>query len=276
MSIGLTFKRKVAERVLQTAKPYALRKLSEKRAIAAFHKLAERSPRYREILAMDRVAPETVGTIEAFRAQVPILTKERFFGGNRPAEWITLGGSNRPAAINASSGSGSHLGYSLVSRRQARKTTSMVDLGLALHFRIDRLKTLIINCLPMGIFVPSDTATVLNLSVREDNAIAAAAEFAESFDQLIFLSDPFFAKKLADAAIFAPVDWARYRINVLIGGECSGENFRRYLEHAFQIDPQDPASGSVRSSMGLGEIGLNLLFETPKSIALAQAANHGR
>ena len=52
----------------------------------------------------------------------------------------------------------------------------------------------------MGVFVPSDHCTVMNVSVRDDTALAAAKTFAASFEQIIFLTDPLCGKKLADRA----------------------------------------------------------------------------
>lgn len=70
------------------------------------------------------------------------------------------------ASVLTSSGHGGG-GFALgLSRSQLTDAAFTIDLGLDLAFDIDRHRTLLINCLPMGVTFQSDTVCAANVSVR--------------------------------------------------------------------------------------------------------------
>lgn len=59
---------------------------------------------------------------------------------------------------------------------------------------------------------------------------------------------------------------------MIVGEEAFGERYRDYLAARLGLDADDPEGGLIGSSLGIGEIGLNLLYETRGSIALRRRA----
>ncbi len=244
----------------------------ERRALKAFQRAAARVPAYRTILAEQAVDPRAVRTIDDFREQVPVLDKAQTFGRFPLAELCRPGAIDALAAVLTSSGQGRRFSFGLTTAAQARREADHIDLGLAYVFAADRRRTLLINCLSMGVRVVSELATVAEVSVREDMALALATNFGPYYDQVIFVGDPLFLKRLSDAGRDQGLDWSATNVNLIIGEETFGENFRDYLAEHFNIDPARPEEGLIVSSMGVGELGLNLFHETRESVALRRRA----
>jgi phenylacetate-CoA ligase len=176
------------------------------------------------------------------------------------------------ASILTSSGHGQG-GYALglSTRSQYKSTPFLIDLGLDIAFSVDQRRSLLINCLPMGVTFLSDAACVANVSVREDMACAIVEQTGHLFEQIILCGDPLFLKRLCDYSRQRGLDWRRYRMNAILGEETFTESFRDYLAATLGVRIGDSASGLIGSSMGVGELGLNLFNETRETIALRRA-----
>jgi phenylacetate-CoA ligase len=184
---------------------------------------------------------------------------------------------NNLASVLTSSGhGGGGFALGLSTRKQMRATPFDIDLGLALAFDIDRHRTLLINCLPMGVTFQSDTVCVANVSVREDMACAIVEQAGDLFDQIVLCGDPLFLKRLCDFSEARGIDWSRYRMHAIVGEESFGESFRDYLATTLHIDPDSTDGGMIGSSMGVGELGLNLFNETRETVALRRACARDR
>jgi phenylacetate-CoA ligase len=267
MSRLAKWRRQARLAAFRRASPERLAAAGAKRTLRAFHRAAADVPAYRKLLAERGVDLAKVRDIADFQCHCPVLDKETTFGRHALAELVRPGALERLAAVQPSSGRGGDLAFGLTTRAQARRAGEMVDLALAHAFAVDARRTLLINCLPMGVRFAAASVTVADVSVREDLALALAANFGPYHDQLIFVGDPLFLKQLGDEAAARPIDWRRLCVNVIVGEEAFGENFRAYLADRFAIDLDDPEGGLIGSSLGVGEIGLNLLHETRGTIS---------
>lgn len=173
------------------------------------------------------------------------------------------------ASILTSSGHGAGgFAFGLSTREQVRESPFLIDLGLELAFEVDRFTTLLINCLPMGVTFQSNVVCVANVSVREDMAAAIIESAGSMFEQIIIVGDPLFLKKFFDYSTTKSIEWGKYRVNIVLGEETFSENFRSYLANKLQINLNDPKDGTIISSMGVGELGLNLFTESRETISL--------
>jgi len=64
--------------------------------------------------------------------------------------------------------------------------------------------------------------------------------------------------------------WSLYKVNAVIGEEIFGEHYRGYIADRLGI----VGDQWVMASFGVGELGLNLCYETPATIALRRAASN--
>jgi phenylacetate-CoA ligase len=250
--------------------------LGNKKLLQAFRRAAKRSPAYKILLEEQKIGIKSIFSVQDFVELCPILDKSNTFHRFSLRQLIADDVSvNDLASILTSSGHGSGgFALGLSTRIQFKTMPSMIDLGLEMAFEIDRYRTLLINCLPMGVTFQSNTVCVANVSVREDMACAIVEQAGDMFDQIILCGDPLFLKKLCDYSQAKKIDWGRYRVNVIVGEETFTESFRSYLAHVLKISLDSPAGGLIGSSMGIGELGLNLFNETRETIALRQACNN--
>jgi phenylacetate-CoA ligase len=265
--------RKLTLALLNRAHLGALLRRSEQYALSAFHSAATKVPAYQAILATNKIDPRDIRTISDFKKICPLLNKNNTFASFPLSELCQPEAMSNLAGVLTSSGHGARFGYGLSTRKQTKQAIDAIDLGLEYAFKVDSKKTLLINCLPMGVRFSSNSVTVAETSVREDMAVAIATEFGRYFDQLILVGDPLFLKLLTDYARDRNVDWQQQRINLIIGEETFGEHYRNYLAQCFCVNPDDPATGLIGSSMGVGELGLNLFYETADTVRLRRLAH---
>jgi phenylacetate-CoA ligase len=258
---------------LAGSSPASLLALGEGKLLKSFHRAARCSPAYRTLLAEAGIDPALIRTPQDFRDQCPVLDKAMTFKRFGARELLAEDIKTRDlASVLTSSGhGGGGFALGLSTRAQLKDTAFTIDLGLDLAFDTDRRRTLLINCLPMGVTFQSDAVCVANVSVREDMACALVNQVGDLFEQIVLCGDPLFLKKVCDHSQDIGLDWRRHRLNVIVGEETFTESFRDYLAGVLGIDPDDPGSGMIGSSMGVGELGLNLFNETRETVALRRA-----
>jgi phenylacetate-CoA ligase len=242
------------------------------RLLDEFHRAAEHVPAYQTLLAESGVRAIDVRDVWAFSTLCPLLSKVNTFD-RFPLPRLCVGGELRDVAdVLTSSGHGGRFSYGVISRAEAAASGAFVDAALDLPFEVRSRRTLAINCLPMGVVVPSRCMTVATTSVREDMAVALVKTFASGYDQVVLLGDPLFMKRLTDHAAEQALDWTEHRVNAIVGEETFGEHFRAYIGGCLGMDPDRPESGVILSSFGVAELGLHLCFETRETLAMARAA----
>lgn len=265
--------RRLIRRMMRRAHPEALMRKGRKWLLPAFRRAAARSPAYRALLAEAGVDPASIRSVEDFVARCPILDKTNTFR-RFPVEQL-LCDDIKPedlASIITSSGQGGNgFAFGISSWQQLRGAARLIDIGLDMAFDVGSRRTLLVNCLPMGVTFQSNLVCVANVSVREDMACAIIDRAGSLFEQIVLCGDPLFLKKLCDYSQDIGLDWKRFRVHVIVGEETFPETFRNYLAGVLGNDPDDPASGLIGSSMGVGELGLNLFNETRETVALRRA-----
>jgi phenylacetate-CoA ligase len=233
---------------------------------------AEVSPAYAQLLREHGLTPTQLAADLPLDA-LPVLGKANTFGRFKLAELARPVATGLLADVLTSSGrSGSHFGYRLSERRAHDGAWFGIDLGLEDAFQVGRLPTLLVNCLPMGVVFHSRAVTVANVSVREDMACAILRDIGPRFAQTLLCTDPLFMRRLLDAGRSAGVDWRALNTSVILGEEMLVEAQRDHMARHLGIDPDHDVQRMVGSSFGVGELGLNLLFETRTSLRIRRAA----
>ncbi|MFZ4701965.1 MAG: hypothetical protein ACOYMG_18120 [Candidatus Methylumidiphilus sp.] len=238
--------------------------------LSAFRRAVEEVPAYRELCGEQAVRVGQIVDLESFSRLCPLLTRANTFD-RFPIDRLCVGGQPGDLAqVLTSSGHGGsgRFSFGLTGRQQVALNEYFIDLAMDGAFQVKSQRTLAVNCLPMGVLFTSQCMTVANTSVREDMAVALVRAFGEYYDQIILLGDPLFLKRLTDHAEEKSLEWSRYRVNAIIGEEIFGERYRGYIADRLCIG----GGRWVMASLGVAELGLNLCYETPATIALRQAA----
>jgi phenylacetate-CoA ligase len=243
----------------------------EARLLNAFRRAAE-MPWYRSLLHEQGVDPADVVDLASFTSRCPPLTKRNTFDRFTLGELASGTTLTELAGVLTSSGHGGRFSFGLSTRDQAAGAVGDIDYALDQAFEAGSRSTLAINCLPMGVGFASATMTIATVSVREDMAVALVRALGGAYDQILLVADPLFMKRLLDYAAGAGVDWTGYRVQVVLGEEIFGEQFRSYVAGCLGLRVDRPEQGYIMSSFGIGELGLHLCYETPATIALRRAA----
>lgn len=245
---------------------------TEARLLTEFRRAAADVPAYRTLLEEHGARAEHVTDLTSFSRLCPLLSKRNTFD-RFPLNQLSIGGILRDVAdVLTSSGHGGRFSFGVISRQQVSANADLMDRAFDDAFGVKSRKTLTINCLPMGVVFSSHCMTVATTSVREDMAVALVDTFGHHYEQIVLCGDPLFMKRFTDYARERGVDWSRYRVNIMMGEEIFGEQFRGYLAACVGLNLDHPDQGYIASSFGVGELGLHLCYETPATISLRRAS----
>lgn len=232
------------------------------RLLKAFRRAAAHVPAYRALLDEAGVDPASVRR-PADVARLPLLDKANTFR-RFPLRDLCVGGRiPHPSAVLTSSGHSGVFAFGLSSLADEATLAARIDDLLDYLFAVRTRPTLLVNALPMGVKIRTLACSLGETSVRPDMALGLVRGFAEDFDQVILVGEAAFVKRLLEDGERGGVDWRRLRVHVIVGEEPLAENARKCIERMLGSGPGDVETGLVCSSMGIGEVGLNLFFEVP-------------
>lgn len=236
-------------------------------ALNAFRRAAACVPAYQTLLREAGVAVEGVETLEDFR-RLPVLQKRNTFQRFAIGELCVDGLVGRLGNVLTSSGHSGNFAFGLTETDALEASVKWIDDALDAIFAVRSHPTLLINCLPMGVKVPTRACTLADTSVRPDMAVALVKTFGQHFAQIIILGEAAFLKLLLESGPRSGVDWRAHLVHLITGEETLAENARRYLQQLLGHNIHHPENGMVFSSMGVAELGLNIFFEVPPTGSL--------
>ncbi len=231
-------------------------------ALGAFSNAAGRVPAYQEILREAGVHVNQIDSLEMFRT-LPVLNKRNTFQGFELSQLCADGQLGQPGTVLTSSGHSGIFAFGVTDADAVENTVKWIDDLLDLLFAVRTRRTLLINCLPMGVKVPTRACTLAEVSVRADMAVGLMKSMGSHFAQIILIGEAAFIKHVLETGLASGVEWQKHVVQVILGEEPLAENARRYLGKILGHDLRRPEKGIIFSSMGVAEIGLNLFFEVP-------------
>ncbi len=273
MSKFSVWSRRLQLHLLSRSDPDKLLASGERQLLKVFRRAAETIPLYRNMLNKNGATIRQINKLSDFKNLCELTNKEKVFDEHHLKDIIDSSSTQNLSTVLTSSGHGGKFAFGVSSRAENSHSESLISLGLSYHFNVDRYSTLLINCLAMGIQISAKNVTVADIGPREDMAIALTEFFSDEYDQVIYAGEPLFLKRFADQALASSINWSKKRVHIIIGGETFGESFRDYLSNCFAIDPMVVNSGSIKSSFGVAELGLNIMFETDETVELRRRAN---
>jgi phenylacetate-CoA ligase len=243
------------------------------RAVEQFRRAAVSVPFYRRLLADRRIRPGRVSDIEAFRATVPIISKRDVFASQPLASLLVDGAVDDVVTLISSSGlTASSFSLGMIDRTGTEAMVESTDRYFDALFQTSHKKTFVINTCAMGVSIPTSLPSI-NLSVRSDKALALLRALKPYYRQFVFTSDVYFLKKLIEDGRNAGMQWSRWPVQFVMGGEWFPESYRQYLAGLLEVDLDRPRPRThILGSMGAAELGFNLCFETHETVRLRRLA----
>ena len=256
---------------LTSAEPETLEQMGEVAVVEAFKSAAAEVPAYQDMLRQRGVDPASVTGVASFRAAAPLLDKS-IFSRYDVDQLCRRGSLEEIKAVIPSSGHSGVFAFNVETFENVRGGTTMADLAFEYCLKVSKKRTFLLNAYPMGLQVPT-ALPCANTGVNADVALAVVRTFGPHFEQLIIVSQPLFAKKLIEDGLAQGIDWARLGTTVVTGGEGFVESWRTYMSGLIGIqDPDRPPGRFVGSSMGVGELAVNLFHEVPETMAIIRRA----
>ena len=231
-------------------------------ALEAFHRVAGCVPAYRTLLSEAGIKVEAIKTPADFKT-LPVLEKASTFQRFGIAQLCRDGQLGRLGSVLTSSGHSGIFAFGLNDAEALPAMSAWIDDLLDLLFAVRSKPTLLINCLPMGVKVPTQACTLAETSVRPDMAVGLVKALASHFSQIILVGEAAFIKHVLELGQRSGVEWHQILVHVIVGEEPLAENARKYLEYLLGMDDARSGNGIVASSMGVAELGLNLFSEVP-------------
>jgi phenylacetate-CoA ligase len=269
------WERQKAIKILTTTDPEKIVSYGEKLLIKAFHRAARRVPAYKDLLKKKGIDPSRVTDVETFKKLLPIITKEDIFPNYEIEDLCIDGRLDSMKNPMSSSGFSGLFSFGINTGENLLNAEKSIDTALDYTFHISRKKTFMINCVPMGVKIPT-SLPVADCSVRSDMALAIYKKFAPKFEQTIFVSDPHFLKKLAEDGLDQGIDWKKENVHLISGEDWFSESFRNYLGSILGTDWSNTKRGFVGATMGIAELDLNLFHESPHTIQIRRAAQEDK
>jgi phenylacetate-CoA ligase len=248
---------------------------SQNEAIRSFRRMSGSIPFYKRYLGSINVHPRRIKTGSDFKTLVPVLDKEKLFTANlNDIKEIFSGRSITGCrSILPNSGFSGKFSFGINTRKDCKSQEKNIDRMLHRLFDATRQKTLLVNALCMGIDIPTQRAVTVNTGPREDIVISIVRIFAKAFDQIIMVGDNCFIKNVLEGGRDEGIDWPALNVHIVMGGDSFPENFRIYLAHILGARSSRHKEGVIGSSYGTAELGLNILWETPKTIRLREKSD---
>lgn len=231
----------------------------ERAALRTFRRAALTSRGYRAHLERFAVDHRTVTRL----SQVPYTDKASVFGDHIDF-WLDGGRVTDAAELATSSGATGLFSVGVTSRAERRAQERTFDLALRALGGGEQTTTLLLNCLPMGISIPTRLATVATPSTHIEMATEILVRAGSSFDRVIIAAEPLFLKELAETALRERgPEFAERVVACFVGGEWVAESWRRHVSQLFGFPEESDSRLGLIVSMGAAEVGLHVLHETP-------------
>lgn len=262
---------------LRDVPPEALAALGEAAVVPAFQRAYAHIPAYQQLVKQhgEGCNPTEVTTIAEFLRTAPLLDKHNTFAAF-PIHQLCIGGSlDEVRSLLTSSGHGGVFSFGVNTVTNISISTKTIDMVLQYFVDVDERSTLLINCLPMGVRFNTSTAVIAETSVHDGMVYGIINKFAADFDQIVLFGENSFIKKIIeDGSEYHNIDWIKLRVHLCIGEEPVAENYRSYIGASIGIkDFCDANDKLIVSSMGVGELGLNLFHETRDTIRIRRLAH---
>lgn len=231
-----------------------------------FQHTAATVPAYRKLLRDNGIVPESITTFDDFQ-RLPLLDKASYHERYPLPELCrdgNLAGCDMIAVSSGSSGRPTIWPRGIEDELHVARRFEQV---LVDGFHADERSTLAVVCFPLGTWVGGlfTQACVRHLAAKgcpitvvapgnnKAEILRVLPELAPHFEQVVLLGYPPFVKDVVDTGLAAGVDWAAYRIKLVLAGEVFSEQWRDLVSRRAGI--ADPAA-DVASLYGTADSGV--------------------
>ena len=239
--------------------------LGKIRAVRLYRRAVRRVPAYRDYMSEQKYDGPRISMRSVTLGDVPEIDKSSYIKKYFLTEKLNDGILPKSGVMLDESSGSSGKPTSWARGKQERRFTRRL-IQVAFRHLVEDRNPIVINTFAMGAWSTGFNTSLSLLEVSRvkstgpdlTKAIDTVLELGPEFDYVITGYPPFL-KQLADDP---RVDWSKYSVSAIYGGEGISEPMRKSLLEVFS---------SVTGSYGASDLEINIAHETDFTIALRQA-----
>ncbi len=250
---------------------------AEQEAIELFRHAAAGVPAYKDFLRKHKINPDKILTFEDFK-KIPPTNKPDYISAYSLQELSWDGTLAHSPYISSSSGSTGIPFYWPRGNYQNKIVGKIFQNIFEKIFYTKEGSTLFVNLFALGTWIAglefyngakyvADTGNAINIvtpGIEKKVALDAIVRLGPLYDRIVLAGYPPFVKDVIDSGFTVGIDWSKYNVYLLTGGEAFSELWRNHVHRKLGA-PE--ASQKIINIYGMAETGV-VGHETPLTILL--------
>lgn len=254
---------------LTKIKPDVLKKLADQKVLLIFNYAVKNTPAYKKFLLKNNVVPNKIKSINDFKKNVPITTKENYIKAYSLEERCINGKLPKDGIIFRSAGVEGNPTYWTQALKEEDRFEVFVPFGIDYIFDYKKKNYKLLNCWAFGTWPTAIDFTksarrcgqMVNIGTNSDELIFTLKLLGNKYNYLISGYPPFL-RNIIHKGEQNGIKWNEYKIDIITGGEGFVEEWRDFLKSKLG------KKSIIASAYGSTDKGLGEGFETPLTIVL--------
>jgi len=259
--------------------PHFLEEVGKRKALYMFKEAAVKVPHYKKFLDNNKINHEEIKSMDHFMKYVPHIDKKSYVKVAKSLKHLCVDkGLKKAGLLVRSSGFSGKPCTWAKSRAEENHAKNFATLGMQMLYDTDKYHTLLINGFALGSWVSGinllriadKETTIINPGLIEDEVLEIFKDLNKEFEQTIIVGNPYFLKDVIEKGIKKRINWKKYRISLLTGGEPITEEWRDYMYKKIGT------KGKVYSAFGASDIGITGINETKDGVKIRRIARKNK
>ncbi len=275
---------------LSKSPPQLIEYLARKKLLEGFKYIAKTLPAYKKFLKKKGVDPRKIKTLEDFK-KIPHTNKQNYVLKYDLKERIIDQRFNDIFSIERSSGYSGVPIYWPRLPEEDETTRRHFEFGLVYHAQLSKYKTLFIVCFAMGTWPSGEKVSrlireiakkreyklaVINPGPNIQETLEILQKIGPHYEHIIIAGYPPFLKNLIEEGISQKIDFSKFKITLVAGGEDNTEGWRDHLASMLNVKIDAPGIPKIYSNYGVVDVGLGTALEFPLTVIIRRLAHKDR
>jgi len=275
---------------LTKSPPRLIENFAQRKLLQGFHYAATHVKAYQDFLKKHGVDHKKIKTIDDFK-KLPQTSKENYVLKYEMLERIIDFRFNDIFSIERSSGYSGIPIYWPRLPEEDEATKRHFEFGLVYHAELKKYKTLFIVCFAMGTWPSGEKVSrlireigkkkkyvlaVMNPGPNIPETLEIIEKMGPYYEHIVIAGYPPFLKNLIEEGESQKIDFSKYKITLVGGGEDNTENWRDYLAKKLNIEIEKPGIPKIYSNYGAVDIGLGTALESPLTVIIRRLAHRDK
>ena len=272
---------------LSKSPPKLIEYLAQKKLLEGFKHITKTLPAYKKFLKENAIDSRKIKTLEDFK-KLPHTTKQNYVLKYDLKERIIDQRFNDIFSIERSSGYSGIPIYWPRLPEEDEITRRHFEFGLVYSGQLSKYKTLFVVCFAMGTWPSGEkvsrvireigkkkryTLAVMNPGPNIPETLEIIQKMGKYYEHIIIAGYPPFLKNLIEEGFSQKLDFGKYKITLVAGGEDNTEEWREHLASILNVKIEAPGIPKIYSNYGVVDVGLGTALEFPLTVIIRRLAH---